>query len=83
MLLSALRPCFFVFPESVELICHLDIATICFVINVPSLDLFPPHYSRLAQILQIAKVVTFLASDDAAMVTGSIYLMDGGWSIKA
>lgn len=32
---------------------------------------------------QVAKLVMFLASDDAAMVTGSVYLMDGGWSIKA
>ena len=33
--------------------------------------------------LQVAKLVTFLASNDAAMVTGSVYLMDGGWSVKA
>ena len=32
--------------------------------------------------LQTAKV-TFMASDDAAMVTGSVYLMDGGLAIKA
>lgn len=32
---------------------------------------------------QVAELVAFLASDDAAMVTGSVYLMDGGWSIKA
>eukprot|EP00904_Undaria_pinnatifida_P012051 jgi/Undpi1/7977/HiC_scaffold_24.g10449.m1 len=38
---------------------------------------------RLMQPEEIAKVVTFLASDDAAMVTGSVYLVDGGWSIKA
>ncbi|CAM9403774.1 unnamed protein product [Ectocarpus fasciculatus] len=32
---------------------------------------------------EIAKVVTFLASEDATMVTGSTYTMDGGWSMKA
>lgn len=32
---------------------------------------------------QVAKVVTFLASGDAAMVTGSSYVVDGGFSIKA
>lgn len=32
---------------------------------------------------QIAKVVIFLASGDAAMVTGSTYVVDGGWALKA
>ncbi|CAM9208614.1 unnamed protein product [Ectocarpus fasciculatus] len=32
---------------------------------------------------EIAKVVVFLASGDATMVTGSTYKMDGGWAIKA
>ncbi|CAN0386858.1 unnamed protein product [Ectocarpus fasciculatus] len=32
---------------------------------------------------EIAKVVTFLASEDATMVTGSTYTMDGGWAMKA
>ena len=32
---------------------------------------------------QVAKVVIFLASEDAAMVTGSSYSIDGGVSISA
>ncbi|CBN74948.1 short-chain dehydrogenase/reductase SDR [Ectocarpus siliculosus] len=32
---------------------------------------------------EIAKVVIFLASEDATMVTGSTYTMDGGWAMKA
>eukprot|EP00904_Undaria_pinnatifida_P012052 jgi/Undpi1/7978/HiC_scaffold_24.g10450.m1 len=38
---------------------------------------------RVTQPEEVAKLVTFLASDDAAMVTGSVYPIDGGWSIKA
>lgn len=33
--------------------------------------------------LQVAKTVLFLASDDALATTGSIYNVDGGWSVKA
>lgn len=32
---------------------------------------------------QVSKVVVFLASGDAAMVTGSSYAVDGGWAVKA
>eukprot|EP00903_Cladosiphon_okamuranus_P015721 g14511.t1 len=39
--------------------------------------------ARPIQSEEIAKVVIFLASEDAAMVTGSTYAMDGGWAIKA
>lgn len=31
---------------------------------------------------QVAKLVVFLASDDAAMITGSVYTIDGGFSVK-
>ena len=33
---------------------------------------------QIAEPSQVAKVVSFLASDDAAMITGSEYLVDGG-----
>eukprot|EP00903_Cladosiphon_okamuranus_P015715 g14507.t1 len=39
--------------------------------------------ARPIQSEEIAKVVIFLASEDAAMVTGSTYAVDGGWAIKA
>eukprot|EP00752_Nemacystus_decipiens_P011774 g10447.t1 len=39
--------------------------------------------ARPIQSEEIAKVVIFLASEDAAMVTGSSYVVDGGWSLKA
>eukprot|EP00752_Nemacystus_decipiens_P011780 g10452.t1 len=39
--------------------------------------------ARPIQSQEIAKVVVFLASEDAAMVTGSSYVVDGGWAIKA
>eukprot|EP00903_Cladosiphon_okamuranus_P013047 g12171.t1 len=38
---------------------------------------------RPVQPAEVAKVVTFLASGDAAMVTGSSYVVDGGFTIKA
>ncbi|CAM9780864.1 unnamed protein product [Ascophyllum nodosum] len=39
--------------------------------------------ARVMEPEEVAKLVLFLASDDAAMVTGSVYNIDGGWSIKA
>jgi NAD(P)-dependent dehydrogenase (short-subunit alcohol dehydrogenase family) len=34
---------------------------------------------RLAEPEEVARVVAFLASEDAAYVTGSSVLVDGGW----
>ncbi|THJ65882.1 SDR family oxidoreductase [Arthrobacter echini] len=37
---------------------------------------------RLVEPEEVASVVAWLAGDDAAMVTGSSYVMDGGWSAR-
>jgi NAD(P)-dependent dehydrogenase (short-subunit alcohol dehydrogenase family) len=34
---------------------------------------------RLAEPREVARVVAFLASDDASYLTGSSVLVDGGW----
>ncbi len=37
---------------------------------------------RLVEPEEVASLVTWLAGDDAGMVTGSSYVMDGGWSAR-
>lgn len=32
---------------------------------------------------EVANFVTFLASEEASMMTGGVHLIDGGWSLKA
>ena len=37
---------------------------------------------RLVEVEEVAALVSFLASDDAGMVTGASYTMDGGWTAQ-
>jgi NAD(P)-dependent dehydrogenase (short-subunit alcohol dehydrogenase family) len=37
---------------------------------------------RLGKPEEVAAVALFLASDDASFVTGSSYLVDGGWTAR-
>ena len=44
------------------------------------LDALVP-YGRVGYPEEVAALVAFLASEQAAMVTGASYVLDGGWSI--
>jgi 3-hydroxybutyrate dehydrogenase len=37
---------------------------------------------RLVEPREVASLVLWLAGDDASMVTGASYTMDGGWSAR-
>ncbi|WP_416062498.1 3-hydroxybutyrate dehydrogenase [Rhodococcus indonesiensis] len=41
-----------------------------------------PAIKRLVEPEEVASLVTWLASDDAGMVTGASYTMDGGWTAR-
>lgn len=49
---------------------------------VEKIMLTRPAIKRFIEPEEIAAVVSFLASDEAAMVTGTSYVMDGGWTAQ-
>lgn len=59
---------------------RLDLSAILQVKQYPTLLTAFPF---ITHDFQVAKLVVFLASDDAAMVTGSVYPIDAGYGIKA
>jgi NAD(P)-dependent dehydrogenase (short-subunit alcohol dehydrogenase family) len=36
-------------------------------------------FGRLADPLELARVIAFMLYDEASFVTGSVYVVDGGW----
>lgn len=40
-------------------------------------------FGRPGKAEEVAKMVAFLASDDASMITGATHNIDGGWALKA
>lgn len=49
---------------------------------VEKIMLTRPAIKRFIEPEEIAAVVSFLASDEASMVTGTSYVMDGGWTAQ-
>ena len=49
---------------------------------VPKVMLTESAIKRLVEPAEVASLVRWLASDDARMVTGASYTMDGGWSAR-
>jgi 3-hydroxybutyrate dehydrogenase len=49
---------------------------------VPQIMLTETAIKRLVEPEQVASLALWLASDDAGMVTGASYSMDGGWSAR-
>lgn len=49
---------------------------------VPTIMLTESAIKRLIEPSEVASLVAWLCSDDAALVTGASYTMDGGWSAK-
>ena len=49
---------------------------------VPKIMLTESAIKRLVEPAEVASLVLWLAGDDARMVTGASYTMDGGWSAR-
>ena len=49
---------------------------------VEKIMLTEPAIKRMIEPAEVASLAGWLASDNAGMVTGSSYVMDGGWSAR-
>ena len=61
--------------------CHFKTSKMIYMINIPSEKqkrLIHHPMGRFGNVVEIAKTIVFLASDDSSYITGNPFIIDGG-----